>query len=200
MNTAAKTGQGKNRAFAATLLTATVLTLALPGPAFAAGEPPELPFVPEVTITGVTITQTPRVDANRMIYTMDLSFSERPRDYWAYYDGKAGAIVLDFYGISLKSLVSSPPLNKIFTSLVIKNLESEMSLSGKRALILVGCDAGWHFDATTQEKQKTVRLTIWRELTFEKPARNRSWIWAVVLGSAAAVGLAVGLTALLAAD
>jgi hypothetical protein len=141
------------------------------------------------TLQEVTISDVPKLDSNRITYTIALRFRNNPKQYWVYYDLKKKALAVDFYGCTIQSIVPKIRKNKAFKSFSIENRHTEMTLTGEQSLILIGADPGWHYEASSPA-ETIILLNLWREIKQPQEQHQKSYrTWFIYIGTTVVAGI-----------
>lgn len=135
------------------------------------------------------VTPSPMVENGRMTYQIDLLFNKVPTEFLTYYQPERSAIIVDVYGLSIFSEVTSIRRNLIFKNLRVENITSTMSLSGEGAHIIIGSDPGWRI-GSANVGDTILRLSVSRLLSTQSSQTSVfPWHW-VVLGITNALAIA----------
>ena len=121
------------------------------------------------------VVYSPRFDksAQRVLYDIDFIFKKCPEEYVLYYSREQKKMVLDFYSATVFWADSVLP-NTFNGELLIRNVETKMSISGQKGQILFthqrewDFEQDWHYESAI-ESGKTLRVCMWKYL---KPAMN----------------------------
>jgi hypothetical protein len=122
----------------------------------------------------------PKIQDGTITHFLSIPFDTCPADYWVYYNASSGKMVIDFYGVQLKSEELDSLKNPIVGDIEIKNMETLMSLSGKRSQILFSLEKGWHYDASVVP-DNTLQLKLWRKLKQPEILRKKQFNIAALL-------------------
>lgn len=145
------------------------------------------------SIQYVETQDIPQLREGRMYYSLNIVFDVAPLQHWTYYDRASGELVVDFYGVTLRSPEITMERSTVFFSFSVVNLATTMSLSGERAQIRIGADAGWNIESRVYGGA-SLQLTVWRPIA--RPVEKRRvnwWVPATVLAPLLA-GVAVFVT------
>jgi hypothetical protein len=107
----------------------------------------------------------------RAIYEIDFIFKKCPDFYVVYYSPAEQKMALDFYSATV-AWADSVMSNSFTGELNIRNVETAMSITGKKGQILFTPMNGWSFDQDWYYESKkisetTLRVKMWKPL---KPA------------------------------
>lgn len=130
--------------------------------------------VPTVEVRKNPQVSPPKIQNGTITHFLSIPFDTCPGDYWVYYNTSSGKMVIDFYGVQIKSEKLDSLKNPIVGDFEIKNMESVMSLSGKRSQILFSLEKGWHYDASVAP-ENTLQLKLWRKLKQPEVLRKKQF-------------------------
>ena len=110
-------------------------------------------------------------DKLRAVYEIDFIFKKCPDFYVVYYSPTEQKMALDFYSATV-AWADSVMSNTFTGELNIRNVETAMSITGKKGQILFTPMNGWSFDQDWHYESKkvsktTLRIKMWKLL---KPA------------------------------
>ncbi|HMA63840.1 MAG TPA: hypothetical protein VKO63_01535 [Chitinispirillaceae bacterium] len=110
-------------------------------------------------------------DKLRAMYEIDFIFQKCPDFYVVYYSPTEQKMALDFYSATV-AWADSVMSNTFTGELNIRNVETAMSITGKKGQILFTPMNGWSFDQDWYYESKkvsktTLRVKMWKPL---KPA------------------------------
>jgi hypothetical protein len=110
-------------------------------------------------------------DKLRAMYEIDFIFKKCPDLYVVYYSPTEKKLALDFYNATV-AWADSVMSNAFTGELNIRNVETAMSITGKKGQILFTPMNGWSFDQDWYYESKkisktTIRVKMWKPL---KPA------------------------------
>jgi hypothetical protein len=143
-------------------------------------------------LIGVSLSGIPVISEDRLIYTIEFSFSKKPEYYWYYNDTDRNRLIIDCYG--MKILNEAPAklgMGIPFGAFDIENRESSLSISGKQALIVMNVEPGWTFkEVGDSTNSKSIFISAIKEMKhpkIEKPQRRRTLLYTkVVIGTVTA--------------
>lgn len=130
----------------------------------------------------------PEIKDGRITYRMSIVFDEVPSQFWNYYDSRTNEIVIDFYGVTLRSPQISMTGSSIFKSFLVSNLATSMSLTGEQAQIRIGADPGWNIESTCQGS-KQIRIKVSREIKRVVEEKPFSWQIPVLIAAPVLAGV-----------
>jgi len=110
-------------------------------------------------------------DKLRAVYEIDFLFKKCPEFYVVYYSPTEKKMALDFYSATV-AWADSVISNSFTGELNIRNVETPMSITGKKGQILFTPMNGWSFDQDWYYESRivsktTLRVKLWKPL---KPA------------------------------
>lgn len=118
----------------------------------------------EIKLEGISRVGPPVIIKDRIIYNINIVFNSiAPKEYWLYYDVSKKKLIIDYYDIK----INAPPLTIRGTDFLsdpeVWNIESPMSLTGKRAQIRFSMKEGLHYEAALIS-DTILCLQLWRYL------------------------------------
>jgi hypothetical protein len=121
----------------------------------------------------VKLLSTPEINAPVVkngvaVYSIDFVFNHCPQEYFLYYDRFQRMLVIDFYRAAVSWADSGKA--KLFSGeIIVRNVETAMSLSGQKGQISFtlqkgwNFEQGWHFESSIISPS-TLRVKLWIEL------------------------------------
>jgi hypothetical protein len=122
----------------------------------------------QIRLLAVPIVNTPEIQKEKVIYSIDFVFNRCPHEYMLYYDRFQKKMVIDFYS-GLVSWADSVKKQTFPGKISIKNIETAMSIFNKKGQILFTLQKGWnykqgwHFESSVISSS-TLRIKFWIEL------------------------------------
>ncbi len=156
----------------------------------------------EVYLQSIPPVLPPEISENRVQYTVFFVFDKCPEEQWAYFNKDSSRLIIDFYSVSIQKspdvVIKGAP---IIHSIEVRNIATDLSISGKRSQIILPMDSLWHYQ-TTIISEKVLRLQIWKELNpvVEIEKAEQSWKFPLMttLLSVLGAGITVALLTLFA--
>jgi hypothetical protein len=114
------------------------------------------------------IMKPPTFQKPKVVYEMDFVFDKILPEYVLFYDHIQKKLVIDFYGASV-FLLDSAKTKTFSGELIVRNVETTMSLFGQKGQILFtlqkewNFEQGWHYESSIIS-QTTLRVKLWIEL------------------------------------
>jgi len=125
----------------------------------------------ELVSTPVVRYSSSEIEKLRAVYEIDFIFKRCPDYYVVYYSPTEQKMALDFYSATV-AWADSVMSNTFTGELNIRNVETAMSITGKKGQILFtpmngwGFDQGWYYESK-KVSETTLRVKMWKPL---KPA------------------------------
>lgn len=125
----------------------------------------------ELMSTPVVRYSALEIEKLRAVYEIDFIFKKCPDFFVVYYSPSERKMALDFYNATVAWADSVMP-NSFTGELNIRNVETAMSITGKKGQILFTPMNGWNFDQdwhyeSSKISKTTLRVKMWKPL---KPA------------------------------
>ncbi|NLG18097.1 MAG: hypothetical protein GX556_12265 [Fibrobacter sp.] len=125
-----------------------------------------------IELLGNPKLSAPKVHNATITHYLSIPLSSCPSEYWVYYDASMKKMIVEFYGVQVKS----PPLdslkNPVIRNMEVVNQESLMSLSGKRSQITFSIESGWHYDSRIVSKN-SLQLKLWRKINHVEELKKK---------------------------
>ncbi|MBD3422330.1 MAG: hypothetical protein GF398_19630 [Chitinivibrionales bacterium] len=106
--------------------------------------------------------RTPTIEAGKVLYSLTITFDDRPENYMAYFEKRDTALVLEFYGIKLDTGFTVPQMSIPFKSVELDNIDSHKSIHQTQGQISISLSESWYYRHAKIEGE-SIRLVVWNE-------------------------------------
>jgi hypothetical protein len=116
-----------------------------------------------VEIKRVSVSSTPVMKNDSLLYSLNLIFKDFPAKFWSYSDSANHTATIEIFGNEVRAPAITLPLSCPVTDIQIKNSATKMALSGQMATITFSIDPGWHAEIA-QLDSNDIQLSLGKKM------------------------------------